>query len=303
MQAIKQCCLRAALLSICVMLMLVCSCASADESVQVYIPVIATGADCSAELLDSNYHRVQWLDLKQGVPSFFTVTCNGLMRFTYHALVLNKDTSVVKYDRTVYTIHVDVFMNGQGQPAYFITIEDPANSGSKLDTVRFNNTSLLPVLTPTPTPSPTPTSTPRPTNTPKPYDYKFTFTKRWSGDREDSIDWVMYNPDGSQRHKLFNKHIISPNEWYYEAYFTSSVEDCYVIETPPEGYLVLYENVGKYSGVTDRCYSGGTIINYKAPQTGDNVSVNVYKVLAFVSFMIVGVVAALRAYNRSRRAY
>lgn len=289
MQTIKRCCLRAALLSICVMLMLVCSYAYADESVQVHIPVIATGADCSVELLDSNYHRVQWLDLKQGVPNSFTVTCNGLMRFTYHALVLNKDTSMVKYDRTVYTIHVDVFMNGQGEPAYFITIENPANPSSKLDMIRFNNTSLLPVLTPTPKPTVTPEVTIKPTATPAPYDYRFTFTKKWSGDHEESIDWVMYNPDGTIRKKLFNKHVINDFRWEYEAWFTDNVDDCYVIEIPPEGYIVMYQNVGEYADVTDRCHNGGTIINYKAPQTGDKDGMISSIVLFMTSALLLGV--------------
>ena len=43
----------------------------------------------------------------------------------------------------------------------------------------------------------------------------------------------------------------------------------YVVEEVPEGYKVRYENVGAYADVTDRCYNGGTIINYKVPPTGD----------------------------------
>ena len=294
MQTIKRCCLRAALLSICVMLMLVCSYASADETVQVHIPVIATGTDCSVELLDRNYHRVQWLDLEQDVPNSFTVTCNGLMRFTYHALILNKDTSAVKYDRTVYTIHVDVFMNGQGKPTYFITIENPANPSSKLDMIRFNNTSLLPVLTPTPKPTMTPEITVKPTVTPAPYDYKFTFAKKWSGDHEESIDWVMYNPDGTIRKKLFNKQVITDFYWEYEAWFTDDVDGCYVIENPPEGYSVMYHNIGEYAHVTDRCHNGGTILNYKVPQTSDETSLGVYAITFLSATLLLGVMLVCR---------
>ena len=43
-----------------------------------------------------------------------------------------------------------------------------------------------------------------------------------------------------------------------------------MIEEVPEGYKVRYENVGVHEGVTDRCYSGGTIINYKLHKTGDS---------------------------------
>jgi len=104
-----------------------------------------------------------------------------------------------------------------------------------------------------------------------PYDQFFSFTKRWQGDHEDSIDWVMYNDDGSQRHKLFDKIIVSENEWRYEAWFqaTEDIKGCYIVETPAKGYMVRYENVGAYASRTNGCYNGGTIINYKVPKTQD----------------------------------
>ena len=107
------------------------------------------------------------------------------------------------------------------------------------------------------------------------YDFKFTFTKTWQGDREDSIDWVLYNPDGTVAHKKFNKKIVSENEWHYEAWFAADA-DYYIIETVPEGYKVRYENVGKYADVTDRCCNGGTIINYKVPKTGDTADLRLW---------------------------
>ena len=103
---------------------------------------------------------------------------------------------------------------------------------------------------------------------PSPYKFKFTFTKKWSGGHGDSIDWTLYNPDGSEAHKRFNKKVISDTEWRYEAWFTSE-KDYYIIETPPKGYKVRYENTGVHADVNDRCYNGGTIINYKIPKTGD----------------------------------
>ncbi|MBQ9301423.1 MAG: Cna B-type domain-containing protein [Clostridia bacterium] len=99
--------------------------------------------------------------------------------------------------------------------------------------------------------------------------FKFSFTKVWQGDYEDSIDWVLYNPDGTVAHKGFKKKIVSEYEWHYEAWFSSGT-DYYIIETVPAGYMVRYENVGVHAGETDRCYNGGTIINYKVPKTGDN---------------------------------
>ena len=54
-------------------------------------------------------------------------------------------------------------------------------------------------------------------------------------------------------------------------WFTSDA-DYYLVEKAPAGYKVRYENVGKHAGETDRCYNGGTIINYKVPKTGDTAS-------------------------------
>ena len=41
------------------------------------------------------------------------------------------------------------------------------------------------------------------------------------------------------------------------------------MENIPAGYQVRYENTGTHAGVTDRCFNGGTIVNYKVPKTGD----------------------------------
>ncbi|MBQ9301250.1 MAG: hypothetical protein IJ214_12155, partial [Clostridia bacterium] len=59
------------------------------------------------------------------------------------------------------------------------------------------------------------------------------------------------NPDGTVAHKKFNKKIISENEW-------------------------RYENIGAHAGETDRCYNGGTIINYKVPKTGDRADLRLW---------------------------
>lgn len=292
----KLLCLRASVISICILLMLVCSCAYAEETVQVSIPVIATGADCSVELLDSDYHRVKWLDLEKDVPGAFTFTCNGLMRFSYQAVIVNKDTDDVAYDRTVYTIHVDTYMDGKGQMACFVTIVNPADPSQKLAAITFEN-----VLKPTATPTPAPTATPVPTATATPapeYKHRFTFTKVWSGgEHGDSIDWAMYNADGTKRQKLFNKEIVSDDVWYYEAYFTVSVDDCYVVEVPPEGYMVQYRNVGQYSDVTDRCHIGGTIVNSRVPQTRDDTPLALYFAL-----ILLGALAFVLLSRRRGRA-
>ena len=129
------------------------------------------------------------------------------------------------------------------------------------------------------------------------YDFPFTFTVRWDADPADSIDWVLYNSDGSAAHKKFNKK-VSGNEWRYEAWF-SVAGDYYLVENVPAGYRVRYENTGTHAGVTDRCYNGGTIVNYKVPKTGDPVDP-----LLWVVSGILGLLALFLAWQlfRDRRA-
>lgn len=265
------------------LLLLTGSRAMADESMQVSIPVIAFGHDCTVELYDAEGHRVQFVKLQDGVVSMFGIRCKGLGRFTYTALVADRDTADVSYDRRNYRITIDLIYDENGQMSAMMFIENLVSSEGKLPRLEFVNKPTNPVpVTPTPTPVPTPTPTPVPTPTPTPsptpvpYKYRFTFTKRWEGDHEDSISWTMYNADGTKRTKKFNKEIVSEDVWRYEAYFTSSVDDCYVIEVPPEGYLVQYENVGAYSDVTDRCHIGGTIVNISIPQTSDDTPLEMY---------------------------
>ena len=99
-------------------------------------------------------------------------------------------------------------------------------------------------------------------------DHKFTFTKRWSGTPGESIDWTFYDAEGHVVRKRFNKKVVSEVEWQYTAWFDSPRE-YYLVEKPVPGYETIYRNVGKYANITDRCYNGGTIINYRAPNTGD----------------------------------
>ena len=134
---------------------------------------------------------------------------------------------------------------------------------------------------------------------PSPYTYGFTFTKKWSGGRGDSIDWTLYRRDGTVAHKKFNKKIVSDSEWRYSAWFTSD-EDYYIIENVPAGYKVRYENTGVHADVTDRCYNGGTIINYKIPKTGDNSTNSVLWIgCVLLGLSIAGSTLMIR--KRSRR--
>ena len=271
------------LLACCLLCLLLACSASAEEAITVCIPAIASGTDCTAVLYNSQGQPIQRLSLEKDVGNAFILELNGLFQTRYTVLVLEKDTELTRYDRSMYTVRVIVFRGADDELQSAVIIERQAQDGTqsgKEGMIRFDNEylGLPPTLPPTPTPSPTPGIAPSPsvTPTPQPYDKVFTFRKVWSGDHEDSIDWVMYNGDGSVRSKLFNKHEISQTEWRYEAYFQHEVDDCYIIEYVPEGYIVSYVNVGQYAHVTDRCYNGGTIINRKVPQTGDALPVGLH---------------------------
>lgn len=269
---------RFTVLGLLTVLLLGCCGALADESMQVSIPVTVRGYGCTVELYDSAGHRVQFVKLGDGETSMFNIQCTGLGRFTYTALVADRDTPEVSYDRSNYRIIIDLIYDENDRPSAMMFIENLVSSEGKLPRLEFVNKPTTPVVTPTPVPTPTPTPVPTPTPTPTPeYKHRFNFTKVWEGDEHgDSIDWTLYNEDGTKRTKKFNKEIVNDDIWRYEAYFTSSVADCYVIEVPPEGYLVRYENVGAYSDVTDRCHIGGTIVNSQIPQTSDDTPLELY---------------------------
>ena len=75
---------------LCLLAMLsVCANAVADESVQVSIPVIAWGHDCSVALFDSNGNRVQLLALTKGEQNAFNLQLTETQfRRQYSAMIL-----------------------------------------------------------------------------------------------------------------------------------------------------------------------------------------------------------------------
>jgi len=105
------------------------------------------------------------------------------------------------------------------------------------------------------------------------YTYHFTFTKIWSGEALTSIDWNLYDQNGQIVAKDFTKKFVSDSEWEYDKWFDTNVNEYYIVENVPTGYMVRYENVGIHKDVTDRCYNGGRIINHKVPPTGDRTGI------------------------------
>ena len=128
--------------------------------------------------------------------------------------------------------------------------------------------------------------------------YGFTFTKEWEGGKEDSITVTLYNPDGTKHKHGFSKKVLNSTTWQYTAYL-SQIKDYYVIEEEIPGYKTKYVNTGKYADVTDRCYSGGKIINYKVPKTGDPV--NLPLVMTLVVFSALGLTFMIRKEKKQRK--
>ena len=127
-----------------ILMLLICSAASAAsaaETAEVHIPLLAQGADCTAELTDLLGNRLQLLALKKGIPGKFVIECTGLMRFSYSVRLIDADTAEVLYDHSIYTVHVDLFSDDNDSVRYLLTIE-PAGSTDeekKVSSIEFVN--------------------------------------------------------------------------------------------------------------------------------------------------------------------
>ena len=117
--------------------------AFAEETAEVHIPVVAYELDCTAELTDAAGRRLQLLKLKKGVRSEFVINCTGLLRFTYYVRLTDKDRGMYEYDRTIYTVYVDLFRGEDEQVFYTVTVGTlgplgPEEDGKK-DVIEFIN--------------------------------------------------------------------------------------------------------------------------------------------------------------------
>ena len=156
-----------------------------------------------------------------------------------------------------------------------------------------------PTPTATPKPTPAPTPTPRVTNPPSRNDFYFWFKKEWRGEAQPSINYTLYNPNGTVRKHDFRITKISETEWLFEAWLSSG-GDYYVIEDPIEGYTTTYVNEGDHASEADRVYNKGTIVNSSVPKTGDASKPALWAALAAGSLALMG--AAFLAMKKRRSA-
>jgi len=113
--------------------------------------------------------------------------------------------------------------------------------------------------------------------------YEFSFTKEWQGGKEDTLTFTLYKSDGTVHKHGFSKKVLSDTTWKYTAWL-SAEDDYYVIEESIPGYQTKYVNVGAHADVTDRCYNGGKIINYKVPKTGDAAELGLWAGMVLTGF-------------------
>ena len=234
---------------------------------------------------------VMLLSLSFSVHAFAAVEKTGTTTITAVVPEPAEPTPTVTVEPTP-TVTVEPTPTGYDNPTPTVTVE-PTPTG-------YDNPTPTATVEPAPTERPTEKPTARPTAEPvnPGHDFRFTFTKAWEGDHEDSIDWVLYNPDGTVAHKKFNKKIVSENEWRYEAWFSTDT-DYYIVETVPAGYKAVYENVGAHAGETDRCYNGGRIVNYKLPKTGDPADLRLWMGMVLLGL---GALCGAAVFSRRKKA-
>lgn len=124
----------------------------------------------------------------------------------------------------------------------------------------------------------------------------FSFTKVWDGRDRGRIDFTLYRLGGEVYERDFSV-TGGGKEQRYSVLFPEPLA-CYVIEAPVRGYQTVYENVGVYAGITDRCCNGGRIINREVPRTGDRAPLAWWAGLALVSAAALW--AAVRCFRRRR---
>ena len=83
----------------------------AVEGINAEIPVSASGVDCEAALYDESGELLQTLPLKTGDTDAFQVYCDGLGSHQFKICLLDQDTETAVFDKTVYSVDIEVFYN------------------------------------------------------------------------------------------------------------------------------------------------------------------------------------------------
>lgn len=208
---------------------------------------------------------------------------------TYHYSLKEKNegkTGII-YDDSTYDVEVKVTDNGAGQLVAAVTYKK--GNETSAEAAVFNNAQIDP---------------PEEEDPDKPNPFLFTFTKEWQGGEKGEITFVLYNPDGTVHHtygpgntQYFIRKDLSETTISFSRYMREDM-DYYILEEVPKNYIAIYQNTGRYAGITDRCYNGGKIINYKMPPTGDRNGVHL---LLFGIVSIIGLMFIRTLKKKDRR--
>jgi len=104
--------------------------AVAEERISVRIPIVASGADCTAVLYNSKGQPIQLLTLEKDIGNAFILELNGLFQTRYTVLVLEQDTEQIRYDRSMYIVQVSVFYGPNDELQSAVIIERQAQDGT-----------------------------------------------------------------------------------------------------------------------------------------------------------------------------
>lgn len=113
--------------------------ALAAESAEVRLPVSASGEDCTALLLDRNGRQLQSLALRDGVEDAFTIRCDGLGRHVFTIRLAESDTQEITYDKTVYTVSVELFLTEDFRVEHSVVAETGDPADGKPEKLLFTN--------------------------------------------------------------------------------------------------------------------------------------------------------------------
>lgn len=125
-------------------------------------------------------------------------------------------------------------------------------------------------------PTPTPTVSPSPSPTPTMPLESFIFKVEWIGLAEDeappTFTTRLYRNvvKNDKNVTEVSKHVfILDGEGFYHAW-RMRPGDYWLQSNPLNGFIPLYRNAEPNTLVSDKLYSGGTLVFYKVPQTGDS---------------------------------
>ena len=113
--------------------------ALAEERMEVEIPVVARGADCTVALLDATGREIQTLPLKAGEEKLFTVLLDRLGSTKYILRLKDEDTDEIDFDSTVYNVELTLYNRDDGKLGYVVVIHLPGKPKDKLEVAEFVN--------------------------------------------------------------------------------------------------------------------------------------------------------------------